>query len=115
MANTFKNYSTAIGTINTDIVPVAGGSVNGRTRVAASTCVVHALYLSNIDGAASVDVDLIVGDGVDDFYVLKSVPIPANSTLILDKPINLESIDSLKAVTSATSDIEAVAAVLEIT
>lgn len=114
MANTFKNYSIAIGTSNTDIVPAAGGSVNGRTRPAGSTCVVHALYLSNIDATAEVSVDLIVGDGTPDFYVLKSVPIPANSTLVLDKPINLEPTDSLKAVTAATSDVEAVAAVLEI-
>ena len=116
MANTFRNYSAAILASNTDVVPAASGTnTNGDARAASSTCVVHALYISNIDGVSSVDVDLLVGDGSPDFYVLKNVPVPANSTLVLDKPINLETTHSLKAVTAATSDLEIVAAVLEIT
>ena len=45
----------------------------------------------------------------------KSVPVPAGSTLVLDKPIDLEATGDVHMTASANSDAEAVLGILEIT
>jgi len=116
MANTFKNFRGDVtAATDTVIVPEAGGVAFSRTRAASSTCVVHAMYISNTDGATSVDVDITVFDGSNSYYVGYQIPVPAGSTLILDKPINLETLDRLRVRTASANDIDVVCAVLEIT
>ena len=46
---------------------------------------------------------------------MKTVDVPADSTLVIEKPINLEAGDILKAIASATGDLEAFASILEMT
>ena len=50
MANTFKNAGVAVGDSATTIY----------TAPASTTGVIHAVYLSNIDGTNDVDVDLFL-------------------------------------------------------
>ena len=106
-SNTFKNAGVAVGDSATTIY----------TAPASTTGVIHAVYLSNIDGTNDVDVDLFVTDtsAGSDFHIFKSVVVRANSTLVIEKPINLEAGDALKATASAASDLQAFASVLEIT
>jgi hypothetical protein len=80
--------------------------------------IIHALYISNIDGTSSATVDIEVsvdGTGGTFYYVAKTVPVPADSTLILDKPLNLEASDKIRLTASATGDLQAFASILEIT
>jgi hypothetical protein len=116
MANTFKNYrgDVSAGT-DTVIVPESSGTAFGRTRSASSTCVVHAVFISNTDGGSSVNVDITVYNGTDSYFIGYQLPVPAGSTLILDKPINLETTDRLRVKTTSANDIDVVCAVLEIT
>ena len=44
---------------------------------------------------------------------MKTVQVPADSTLVIEKPINLETGDILKVKASSASDLEAFASVLE--
>ncbi len=106
MANTFRNASLAVTT----------SSVAMYTTPASTTSVVHALYLSNIDGLSGRTVDIQVYDSSVStaFFVVKAVPVPAGSSLVLDKPINLEAADELRITASDNSAIIAHAAVLEI-
>ena len=107
MANAFKNAGAAIGTSRTDVY----------TCPASTEAVVHAVYLSNVDGASSVDATIEVYDNsVTTYYhVGKTIPVPADSTLVLDKPINLQASDKLTVTASAASDLECFISVLEIT
>ncbi len=107
MANAFKNAGAAIGTSRTDVY----------TCPASTEAVVHAVYLSNVDGSASVDATIEVYDNsVTTYYhVGKTIPVPADSTLVLDKPINLQASDKLTVTASAASDLECFISVLEIT
>ena len=107
MANAFKNAGAAIGTSRTDVY----------TCPASTEAVVHAVYLSNVDGSASVDATIEVYDNsVTTYYhVGKTIPVPADSTLVLDKPINLNASDKLTVTASAASDLECFISVLEIT
>jgi hypothetical protein len=107
MANAFKNAGAAIGTSRTDIY----------TCPSATEAVIHAVYLSNIDGVSSVDatVEIYDSSGTTYYHVGKTLPVPADSTLVLDKPINLEASDKLTVTASAAGDLECFISVLEIT
>lgn len=106
MANSFKNAGIQVGTSRTTLYTCPSGS----------TAVIHALYLSNTDGAVSVDanIEITIDGGTTYRYIGKTLSIPEDSTLILDKPVNLEAGDILAITASSTSALEAVCAILEI-
>ena len=72
---------------------------------------------SNVDGTNDATVDLLVTDNSlgSDFYIMKTVDVPADSSLVIEKPINLEANDILKVKASAAGDLQAFASVLEMT
>ena len=105
MANTFKNAAVAIGTSATTLY----------TAPAGTTGIIHAIYISNVDGVNDATVDITVTDtsAGQTFHIMKTVEVPSDSTLVIEKPINLEAGDILKVTASAASDLEAFASVLE--
>ena len=88
------------------------------TCPAATTAVVHAVYLSNIDGTNDATVNLSIS-GSANFdhrsYILKTVDVPADSTVVIEKPINLGAGDLLETQASANDDIDVFASILEMT
>jgi hypothetical protein len=107
MANTFKNVGDALTTAGADVY----------TCPASTQAVIHAIYISNIDGAVSADVTIkcTVDGGITYRHIAYTVPVPADSTLILDKPINMEAGDKLHMAASTDSDLELFMSILEIT
>ena len=107
MANTFKNQGAALTT--------GGGVV--YTAPSATQAIIHSCYISNIDGVNSADVSIKARATSGDTYyhVAKTIPVPADSTLVLDKPIDLEATGDVHMTASATGDLEVVMGVLEIT
>ena len=108
MAQTFKS--------------AASGSTTGiqtlYTCPASTSGVVHAIYLSNIDGTndATISVSISGSANFDDRrYILKTVDVPADSTVVIEKPINLGAGDKLETQASANGDIDVFASILEIT
>ena len=115
MASTFKNAGMTVGVVDNSSADLytAGGS---------ETAVVHAIYLSNASSAnvAKVTIKVTVDGGSTFYHVGKNLEIPANNTLTLDKPINLENNDILRVVADPSPDstsvaVEAVASILAIT
>ena len=108
MANTFKNAATGS---NTDITTM-------YTCPGATSAVIHALYVSNVDGANDASINVTIS-GSDNFttrrHIMKTVNVPADSTLIVEKPINLGAGDKLETQASANDDLEVFASILEIT
>ena len=106
MANTFKNAGVAIGTSNTILY----------TAPSSTTSVIHAIYISNIHASGNATVEVFVTDtsAGSDYYVAKNVDVINGSVLILDKPINLEATDILKAKASSASTLESFLSILEI-
>ena len=114
MASTFKNAGMNVQFSD-------DSSANLYTAAANEYAVVHALYISNKSTTATATVNIKVStDGGSTFYhVAKKIQIPANNTLTLDKPINLESSDKLRVIAhplpdSSTADLEVYASILEI-
>ena len=107
MANTFKNQGAALTT--------GGGIV--YTAPAATTSIVHSCCVSNIDGTNSANVDIKARATSSDtyFYVAKGIQVPGGSSLVLDKPIDLEATGDVHMTASANSDLETVLGILEIT
>ena len=108
MANTFKSAATGSTTAVTTMY----------TCPAATSAVVHAMYLSNVDGTNDATVTVSVS-GSANFstrrYLLKTVDVPADSTVVIEKPINLGAGDKLETKASANGDIDVFASILEIT
>jgi hypothetical protein len=86
--NNFKLISTAtISSTNNSLI---------NTAASGTTLVIHSVYLTNT-GESTTYANVIVEDssaGVSTKIAHKT-PIPAGDTLILDKPLNLESGDKL--------------------
>ena len=108
MANTFKSAATGSTTAVTAMY----------TCPAATSAVVHAMYLSNVDGTNDATITVSIS-GSANFdtrrYLLKTVDVPADSTVIIEKPINLGTGDKLETQASANDDIDVFASILEIT
>ena len=98
MANTFKNAATGS---NTDITTM-------YTCPGATSAVIHALYVSNVDGANDASINVTIS-GSANFttrrHIMKTVNVPADSTLIVEKPINLGAGDKLETQASANDDL----------
>ena len=115
MANAFTNAGVAITTATTIY----------QVPIGTDSSVVHSIYIANIDGTNSATVNIEVstdGAGAANFFhVAKTVQVPADSSLILDKPINLRNAslgtggDKMRATASAAGDLECFISILEIT
>jgi len=108
MANTFKSAASGSTTTIQTLY----------TCPAATSGVVHAIYLSNVDGTNDATVSVSIS-GSANFdhrsYILKTVDVPADSTVVIEKPINLGAGDKLETQASANDDIDVFASILEIT
>ena len=108
MANTFTSAATGS---RTDLLTM-------YTCPAATTSIIHAIYLSNVDGTNDATVNVAVS-GSATFqtrrYLLKTVDVPEDSTVVIEKPINLGAGDKLETQSSANDDIDVFASILEIT
>jgi len=113
MASAFKNAGMTV--VTTD-----NASANLYTA-SGVVAVVHAVYISNKSSTNEANVDVkVTTDGGSTFYHIgKSLRIPVENTLVLDKPINLETNDILRVVAevnadSSAPDVEVYASILEI-
>jgi len=114
VASSFKNAGLDVGVLDdaTGNMYTAGGSV---------TAVIHAIYISNKSATniAKVNVKVTTDGGSTFFHIGRSLEVDVNNTLVLDKPINLESNDILRVYAdpnpdSSSVDVEAFASILEI-
>jgi len=70
---------------------------------------INSVYCANVDGVNSADISLSIYNGTTDFYLAKTISVPADATQVLvtrEAYFYLEEGDSLRAVASAASDLE---------
>lgn len=114
MASTFKNAGLVVSTTN-------NGSANLYTCPSATQAVIHALYISNLSSTfvANVDILVLIGGGVNSFYIGQKLEVDVNNTLVLDKPINLAAGDIIRVISylnadSSSPNVQVFASVLEV-
>ena len=112
MASTFKNQGATLSGNETDFYTAPGGTAS----------VIHALYITNKSSTniGKVDVKVTTDGGSTFYHIGKSLEVPPNNTLTLDKPVNLENNDIVRVVAdpnpdSSSVDCEAYASILELT
>ena len=115
MASTFKNQGLDVGVLD-------DSTGNMYTAPGGTYAVVHALYISNKSSTniAKVNVKVTTDGGSTFYHVGKGLSVPANNTLVLDKPINLEPNDIIRVYCDVLSDsstptAEVFASILEVT
>lgn len=72
---------------------------------------INSVYCANVDGTNSADISLTYYNGTTDFYLAKTIAVPADATQLLvtrEAYIYLEEGDSIRAIASAASDLELV-------
>jgi len=72
---------------------------------------INSIIVGNKDGSNTADATISVYDGSTDYYLASTIPVPADSTLIVlgkDAPIYLEEGQSIRGGASAESDLDAI-------
>lgn len=109
----FRAYKGIIDSGTVVVVPQQNASnAYGQSRPNNTTAVVHALYVSNVNSTEAVDVTVDVYDGDTPVRVVMSAPLPHGSSLVFDKPINLEGSDRLRVQASEDNSVEVYASTL---
>jgi hypothetical protein len=115
VASSFKNAGLDVGVVDDATGNIYTASGSGVTAV------IHAVYISNKSSTneAKVNVKVTTDGGSTFYHVGRSLSVPVNNTLVLDKPINLENNDILRVYAdpnpdSSSVDVEAYASILEI-
>ena len=72
---------------------------------------INSIFCANIDGTVAADISVSIYNGTTDTYIAKTIAVPADATQILSAKetyFYLEEGDSIRALASATSDLELV-------
>ena len=109
MANAFKSGgSNTIGLSKTTIY----------TAPALTTSTVIGLSLANVlTTETTIKVDVILGKGANEYYIIRGAPVMAGGTLIVvggDQKLVLETGNTVKVVSSIAASVDAIISVLEV-
>ena len=72
---------------------------------------INSIFCANVDGTNAADISVSIYDGSTDFYLAKTITVPADATQIISSKetyFYLEEGDSIRAIASAASDLELV-------
>ena len=72
---------------------------------------INSIFCANVDGTNAADISVSIYNGTTDFYLAKTIAVPADATQIISTKetyFYLEEGDSIRALASAASDLELV-------
>ena len=72
---------------------------------------INSIFCANVDGTNAADISVSIYNGTTDFYLAKTIAVPADATQIISTKATyfyLEEGDSIRALASAASDLELV-------
>ena len=103
------NVTTITGKTAVLAVTTSATAIVTNSAASGQVLKVNALYVSNVDGTSSADINVDIFRSSTAYHIAKTVGVPADSTLdIISKSIYLEEGDTLRLTASANSDLEAV-------
>jgi len=110
-APNLKNPTTITG--KTARYAVTASLANALANSAASGKVlkINSIFCANVDGANPADISVSIYNGTTDFYLAKTIAVPANATQIISTKetyFYLEEDDSIRATSSQVSRLERV-------
>jgi hypothetical protein len=72
---------------------------------------INSIFCANVDGTNTADISVSIYNGTTDFYLAKTITVPADATQIIstkDTYFYLEEGDSIRAIATDASDLELV-------
>ena len=106
-----KNPTTITGKTARYAVPVESGGLPVEMLPApgtGKTYKINSIFCANVDGANPADITVSIYNGTTDFYLAKTIVVPADATQIISTKetyFYLEEDDSIRASASAASDL----------
>ena len=109
------NVATITGKTAVQAVGTSATAIVSNSAASGKVLKVNALYVSNVDGTTTADINVDLYRSSTAYHIAKTVAVPADATLdVISKPIYLEEGDSLRLTANAASDLEAVCSYEEI-
>jgi len=110
-APNLKNPTTILGRTARYAVTTSLANALANSAASGKVLKVNSIFCANVDGVNAVDISVSVYDGTTDFYIAKTITVPADATQVLSTKetyFYLEEGDSIRALASAASDLELV-------
>lgn len=109
------NVATITGKTTVLVVTTTPTAIVTNSAASGKVFKVNALYVSNIDGTNSADVNVDLFRSSTAYRIAYTILVPADATLdVINKSIYLEEGDSLRLTASVNSRLEAVCSYEEI-
>ena len=110
-APNLKNPTTITGKTARYAVTTSIAAALSNAASSGKVLKINSILCANVDGTNSADISVSIYNGTTDFYITKTITVPADATQILstkDTYFYLEEGDSIRALASATGDLELV-------
>jgi hypothetical protein len=110
-APNLKNPTTITGKTARYAVTTSIAAALSNAASSGKVLKINSIFCANVDGTNSADISVSIYNGTTDFYITKTITVPADATQILstkDTYFYLEEGDSIRALASATGDLELV-------
>ena len=110
-APNLKSPTTITGKTARYAVTATLASALANSAASGKAFKINSVYCANVDGLTVADIDLTIYNGTTDFYLAKTIAVPADATQMLvtrDAYFYLEEGDSLRAKASVAGDLEIV-------
>jgi len=108
-APNLKNPTTITGKTARYAVTASLASVLANGAASGKALKINSIFCANVDGTNAADISVSIYDGSTDFYLAKTIAVPADATQIISTKetyFYLEEGDSIRASASAASDLE---------
>ena len=103
------NVTTITGKTAVLAVTTSATAIVTNSAASGQVLKVNALYVSNVDGTNTADVNVDIFRSSTAYHIAKTVAVPADATLdVISKSIYLEEGDTLRLTASANTRLEAV-------
>ena len=109
------NVTTITGKSAVQTVTTTPTAIVTNSAASGKVFKVNALYVSNVDGTTSADINVDLFRSSSAYHIAKTITVPADASLdVITKAFYLEEGDALRLTASGNSDIEAVCSYEEI-
>jgi hypothetical protein len=110
-APNLKSPTTILGRTARYAVTTSLANALANSAASGKALKINSIFCANVDGALAADISVSIYDGTTDFYIAKTIAVPADATQVLSTKetyFYLEEGDSIRALASAASDLELV-------
>ena len=110
-APNLKSPTTITGKAERYAVTASLANALANSAASGKVLKINSIFCANVDGTNAADISVSIYNGTTDFYLAKTIAVPADATQIISTKetyFYLEEGDSIRAVANAAGDLELV-------